>query len=162
MEKIAFQNQTYYLTWHASDRMPEGVIKQVSGYIFNADNELLIVKVGDHWTIPGGTPEGHETPPETLTRELWEEACVIIKEPKLIGHVYVEPEDKSIVPYCQLRYVGFIAEIKEFTADFEASRRLFIPCDKISDYITWHDSSVFQAELAAAQQHLKADTHEIL
>ena len=160
MEKIIFHNQTYYLTWHASDQVPEGVIKQVSGYIFNADNELLIVKVGDHWTIPGGTPEGDETPLETLTRELREEACVTIKAPNLIGHVHVEPENQSIAPYFQLRYASNIGEMKGFSADFEASARLFIPCEKVSGYITWHDSSVFQAELTTAQEHFRVGLSE--
>lgn len=150
MEKISFDGKDYQLTWHETNTLPNGVIKQVSGYVFNDDGELLIVKSGKHWTIPGGKPEGEETPNETLTREIIEEAAVDIKDTSLFGYVEVMPEEDPDDVYYQLRFFARVDAIHDFTSEFETSERLFVPLEQVKDYIKWFDSAIFQKEFTKA------------
>ena len=84
---------------------------QVSGYVFNEKNQLLIVKGGNTWTVPGGHPEPNETQQQTLERELMEEACVTLKDIKYIGAVEVVENGET---YYQLRYTAKVADVLPF------------------------------------------------
>ena len=150
MEKITFADQIYYLIWHSTNCLPNENITQVTGYIFNESDELLIVKVGENWTIPGGTPNIGETPLETLKREVIEEANVTLQATKIMGYVEVIPENKQDNSHYQARYVCSVDQVKPFTNKFESSARKFIKLENISDYIKWHDSQTFRSQLKEA------------
>ena len=91
---------------------------QVSGYIFNDKNQLLIVKNGKTWTVPGGHPEAGETQLQTLDRELMEEACVTLKDVHYLGAVEVVENDDT---YYQLRYTARVKEELPFKQEWEIS-----------------------------------------
>ena len=153
MEKITFNDQVYFLTWHKARAVPHGYITQVSGYIFNENDQLLIVKVEEDWTIPGGKPEGNETPVETLKREVIEETNVTIYKPLKIGHVEVLPQGNQGGIYFQLAYTD---QIEPFTSEFESSERRFINVNDVKDYIKWYESTVFQSELDEASKAIQS------
>ena len=104
MSKYEKLSESCKIMWKENFNLTTEKYTQVSGYIFNDKNEMLIVKNGDTWTVPGGHPELYEYTIGTLVREVMEEACVSIKNIKYLGAVeVVESNDK----YYQLRYIAF-------------------------------------------------------
>jgi 8-oxo-dGTP pyrophosphatase MutT (NUDIX family) len=87
------------ILWKEGFELTTEKYTQVSGYIFNDENELLIVKNGKTWTIPGGHPELGETTKGTLIREVMEEACVELKDIKYLGAVEVIEGKETYINY---------------------------------------------------------------
>lgn len=121
---------------------------QVSGYIFNEENQLLIVKNGKTWTIPGGHPEVGENYIETLTREIMEEACITIKDIKYLGAVEVIENDEK---YYQLRYVAKINKILPLKEEWEINERKFIDLGDLNKYITWSNGITFSSQIESVK-----------
>lgn len=118
---------------------------QVYGVCFNKSGEILVInEKGDgRWKIPGGTPEEGETPEETLTRELMEEADVALRQLLPVGAQLVEDPnnpDADKRRYYQLRYAGIISELKEQTPDPDGGKiypRKFVPSENINQLVGW-------------------------
>ncbi len=125
---------------------------QVSAYVFNENNELLIVRNENTWTVPGGHPENTEKPSETLARELMEEACVTLKEEQYIGAVEVVENGET---YYQLRYVARVNELLPFSQEWEISERLFVSLEDLPNYIKWSKGITFAAQIQSALKALK-------
>ena len=121
---------------------------QVSGYVFNDKNQLLIVKNGKTWTIPGGHPEQNETKLQTLSRELMEEACVTLKDIHYLGAVEVVEKGET---YYQLRYTAKIDELLPFNQEWEISERLFVDLEDLPKYITWSKGITFAGQIQSAK-----------
>ena len=128
--------------------------KQVSGYVFNDNNELLIVKNKDTWTIPGGHPEVYEYTTGTLIREIMEEACVSINKIKYLGAVEVVENDET---YYQLRYIARVKDVLEFVKEWETSERKFVKLKDLNQYIKWYDGFTFRAQLETIKRVLNED-----
>ena len=125
---------------------------QVSGYVFNEHGDLLIVKNGDTWTIPGGHPEPGETRLDTLGRELMEEACITLKDVNYLGAVEVIENDEK---YFQLRYTAKVDNLLDFNQEWEISERKFVPLDELSKYIKWANGVTFSAQIKSARDFWK-------
>src|SRR5574344_369549 len=117
---------------------------QVSGYIFNEDNQLLIVKKDETWTIPGGHPERYETSYGTLVREVMEEACVTLKDIKYLGSVEVLDNDEK---YYQMRYTAKTESVLPFVEEFEINERKFVDLKDLNQIITWSDGITFNEQI---------------
>ena len=89
MKKYEAISENCKIIWRENYKLKNERYTQVSGYVFNEKNQLLIFKNGNTWTIPGGHPEKNGTKENTLKRELMEEACVTLKDIKYIGAVMV-------------------------------------------------------------------------
>jgi len=148
-EKITFGDKNYKFTWVKDGSISGNNVTQVSGYIFNDDKELLIVK-NKNWTIPGGHPEEGETHIETLKRETLEESQVEIGNIEYLG--YVESLDiQTNQKNYQLRFVARVKKENSFKGDFETSERAFVKPGKLVDYIPWASGKVFSAEVKDAE-----------
>lgn len=124
---------------------------QVSGYVFNDKNQLLIVKNGKNWVIPGGHPEFNETHVETLKREVMEEACVTLKDIKYLGAVEVVENSET---YYQLRYTASVLNVLPFKNEWETSERIFVDLEDLHLYIKWSKGIVFSQQIESAKKVL--------
>jgi ADP-ribose pyrophosphatase YjhB (NUDIX family) len=145
-EQISFECK---MRWLEEFKLNGEKYTQVSGYIFNDKNELLIVKNGDNFTIPGGHPEINEKPIETLIREIMEEACVKIKNIKYLGAVEIVEKNET---YYQLRYTAQSSEILPFKTDWETSERLFVKLENLHKYIKWSKGITFNQQIDSARK----------
>ena len=151
MEKYEQISPNCKIMWKPNFNLTTEKYTQVSGYIFNENNELLIVRNKENWTIPGGHPELYEYTLGTLIREVMEEACVSIKDIKYLGAVeVVENKEK----YYQLRYFARIKEIHEFNDELEVSERKFVKLEDLQKYIVWSNGETFKVQLEAAKKYI--------
>ena len=144
------------ILWREGFKITSQKHSQVSAYIFDDKNRLLIVKNENTWTIPGGHPKKDETYLQTLQREVMEEACITIKDVKYLGAVEVVENGKT---YYQLRYTAKVAEMLPFTQSYETSERLFVNLNNLPKYITWSNGITFIKQLNCAKkyQQIKQD-----
>lgn len=87
-EEIAHRdaNGDWILTWHPPPIAPEGIPHGAAGICVTDDGGIVLISEdGERWSIPGGRPEGNETPEATLRREMWEEACATVVAATLLG-----------------------------------------------------------------------------
>jgi len=76
----------WLLSWHPPLALPEGTPDGSTGVCITGDGDVVLVSPnGEHWSLPGGRPEGDETWEETLHREMLEEACAIVIRARLLG-----------------------------------------------------------------------------
>ena len=152
-EIIFYNHKRFDLKWIALEDMNsklENILtRQCSGYFFDKDRNLLLVKKKNgHWSIPGGKPEIGETNSQTLIRELAEESsqnCSFLKE---IGLVLVKDEDDT--EYLQRRFFGLIDKKSNFEAQTETNEIKFVAINEIEKYISYFKGLTFQAELKEA------------
>ena len=148
MKNYEFLSENCKICWIENFKINEEKYTQVSGYIFNDKNELLIVKNGKTWTIPGGHPEPNESQLETLEREIMEEACITIKDIRYIGAVEVVENGQT---YYQLRYTAKVSDILPFKNEWETSERLFVSLEKLNEYISWSNGITFSQKIESAK-----------
>ncbi len=87
-EEIALlaNDQDWIVSWHSPLTPPKGTPHGASGLCVTGDGGIVLISQdGEHWDVPGGRPEGHETLEETLRREVLEEACATVVRAKLLG-----------------------------------------------------------------------------
>ena len=75
MKNYEILSENCKLCWIENFELKGEKYTQVSGYIFNDKNQLLIVKSGKTWSVPGGHPEQGETQVETLERDYGRGKC---------------------------------------------------------------------------------------
>lgn len=136
------------ICWRENFNLTNEKYTQVSGYIFNEENQLLIVKSGDTWTIPGGHPERGESQLDTLIRESMEEASVTLKMISYLGAVEVVENEK----YYQLRYTAKVNEILDFDKKWETSERKFVNLEELQNYIKWSKGIMFSRQIESAKK----------
>jgi len=125
---VTWQGVDYVISYRATqdDTIPT---TSCCGFCF-LGNRLLVVRHRQRgFDIPGGHHEAHETPEETLQREVLEEACVVICAPLRLGSVLVTRVEASAVS----KYPGF-AQMRFFVADIR-TQLLFRPTDEIDQRI---------------------------
>lgn len=150
MENYEQISENCKLLWIDKFQLKNEKYTQVSGYIFNDKNQLLIVRNGKTWTIPGGHPEPGENQLETLNRELMEEACITVDNVEYLGAVEVVENDEK---YYQLRYTARVKEIFLFKEEWEISERLFVDLEELHKYITWSKGVTFSKQIEAAKKY---------
>lgn len=151
MEKYEQISKNCKIRWEPNFNLTVEKYTQVSGYIFNENNELLIVKSNNTWTIPGGHPELYEYTLGTLIREVMEEAYISIKDIKYLGAVEVIENDER---YYQLRYFARVKEIFEFKKEWEINERKFVKLEDLNKYITWSEGITFKEQIESAKSLL--------
>ena len=149
MEKYEQISKDCKMMWKPNFKLTTQKYTQVSGYVFNENNELLIVKNKESWTIPGGHPERYEYPIGTLVREVMEEACVSIKDLKYLGAVEVVKKGET---YYQLRFFARVDKVHDFKDEWEVSERKFVKLEDLDKYIPWANGVTFKAQIEIAKE----------
>ena len=152
MQEYEQISEKWKMLWRDGFEIANQKYTQDSGYVFNDDNQLLIVKNGKTWTIPGGHPEQGETQLETLHRELMEEACVTLDNINYLGAVEVVENGET---YYQLRYTTRVKELLPFNQEWEICERLFVNLDDLPNYIKWANGVTFKAQIDSARAFWK-------
>ena len=143
-------NETTKMLWCENIKLVSELKTQVSGYIFNDQNQLLIVN-NKNWTIPGGHFEIGEEEIDTLNREAMEESYVTLKDIKYLGAVHVSENNQD---YYQMRYTARINEIKPFLGEWEVSERKFVDVNELAKYIKWANGTTFKAQITSALKQM--------
>ena len=141
MKNYEILSESCKLCWIDNFEIKGEKYTQVSGYVFNDNNQLLIVKSGKTWTVPGGHPEKGETQIQTLEREIMEEACVTIKDIIENGETYY-----------QLRYTAKVKDILPFKGEWETEERLFVDLNDLANYIKWCKGITFSQQIEASKK----------
>lgn len=96
-------------------------------FVFDEHNKILAIKNNRGWDIPGGKVESNEKPSMTAIREVFEEASVVVDNPKLFHAQEFESLGWNIAYYrC------YIVKINPFQKKFETTERKFM---SISDFL---------------------------
>ncbi|MFA4826997.1 MAG: NUDIX domain-containing protein [Candidatus Shapirobacteria bacterium] len=128
-------------TWIPTDDIKKfQPITQVYGVCLNAKNEALICREPGktNWGLPGGTPEGEESPIETLEREFMEEVDVKLTQIEPIGVQKVTIPESPI--YYQARFYCRVKKILPQTLDPDTGllyERQFVPILELNKYLNW-------------------------
>lgn len=129
-------------------------VKQASGFIFNENNEMCLVKISgkDSWALPGGRPEDFDSCFEdTFVREVLEEADLKIKDILPVGYVKCVPRKNPESFFYQLRYIAKVEAVQEQTIDpatGKITERMFIKPEDFQKYSNWGESGIIQLEKA--------------
>jgi len=156
---VNWRNQIYELNWNDDINFKNlDNVTQVYGFLFDKDNNLLIVNPKRSWRLPGGKPEDGESYEDTLVRESEEEADVEIGDLIPIGFIKAVPKSNNCEKgiHYQLRFVGRIKKIKPQTIDVAEgliNERKFIKPENFLKYCDWGDFG--KAQLNIALQKLK-------
>jgi len=154
-----FNGQKITMTWIEGDSIENlNPITQIYGICFNEKGEILVCREGHdgQWQLPGGTPERNETIQQTLERELLEEVDVKIKNFKVLGYQKIEypnnPNKDEGGEFYQVRCICKVEELLPQTSDPATGNtweRMFVPSDKITEYVKWGEvgETMFKAAI---------------
>ena len=127
-------------------------INQVYGFIFNNNNEILLVSHKDLiWSIPGGHTEMNETPINTLIRECYEETGAIV-DPKDCIPFFLQKAYKKIdgvwkFDEVQVRYIVKTAKFEKFISDPDLENPIlyqkFFSIPSLKEFLKWGTTTDF-------------------
>lgn len=132
-------------------------------YCYNQDGDICVVfgDKGDEWQMVGGGREEGETPIQTLTREVMEEAQGELKDVEFLHLTYADMfEDDGVTPLTyeqklkyvegprnllpNIRYIGELINYENFVPckyNDEITERKFIPVSEMPQHFAWMHSS---------------------
>lgn len=142
------------ITWHPGLALTGAErVTQVYGLCLTSDHQLLLVSQdGESWTLPGGRPEPGETHVDTLTREVWEEACARVTAQRYLGaQRVVDPSEGA--PYYQLRYLARVT-VEPFRPRHEMRHRRLVDLEAAKRLLWGGTSRIGTHLLEQAQQHI--------
>ncbi len=142
---LTYKNVDYRIDVHFKTDFPNlKNISQVYGVILNENNEILLVYgEQDGWILPGGSIEPGETLLDTLHREVYEEAAVIIDKhsitPLFYQDVFKKENKKWIFDTTQVRYFAKVKCVEKFKKDPDGYIRLqkFVQYTELHKYLLW-------------------------
>ncbi|WP_243371063.1 NUDIX domain-containing protein [Microvirga solisilvae] len=130
---------TRFLTWglHTYWRFARGMTLGVRAVVLDSQNRVFLIRhtYVPGWHLPGGGVETGETAIDALTRELVEEACIVLDEPPALAGVFfnsrVSRRDHVLV-YVARRFTV----LAEKQPDREIAEAGFFPLDNLPEGTT--------------------------
>lgn len=124
-------------------------VRQVYGFVFNSDGQILVLEDDGKFNLPGGKPENGETFAKTLIREVAEEVQISIFPPEYLGYQLVAGDDG----FAQVRLIALIDQIRPQEMDPSTGRlykRLWVPPTHSNNLLKWSESG--DQQIASAVQ----------
>lgn len=84
------RGQDWRISWHPPALPPpDGGNHGSAALCFAQDGQVVVVSEdgGFSWVMPGGRPEAGEDLRQTLGREVFEEACAVVEDARLLGYM---------------------------------------------------------------------------
>jgi 8-oxo-dGTP pyrophosphatase MutT (NUDIX family) len=133
---------TFY-RWIGSE-VPEDLdIRQVYGFVFNPNGQILLLEDEGIFNLPGGKPENGESMLETLSREAAEETQITITSPEYLGYQLITTEEE----FAQVRMIALVDQILPPKPDPSTGReylRLWVPPKQSNELLNWGESGDLQ------------------
>ena len=128
----------YRIAWFDPPfRPPLDETTQALGICFTSDRRIVLVTWnGEHWSLPGGSPEPGETLKHTLAREVREEACARVVSSRYIGCQRVNELYDERPAYYQTRFWARV-ELDEFRPEHEMTARLLVAPEDFRATLFW-------------------------
>lgn len=130
--------------------VPEALeIRQIYGFVFNPNGQILLLEDEGIFNLPGGKPENDESMFETLIREAAEEIQITITLPKYLGYQLVTTDEE----FAQVRLLALIDQVLPTMPDPSTGRRylrLWVPPTQSNELLKWGESGNLQIASAAA------------
>jgi 8-oxo-dGTP pyrophosphatase MutT (NUDIX family) len=129
--------QDWLVSWHPPPTPPEGTPHGAAGVCVTGDDQLVLISHdGEHWGFPAGRPEGHESPEETLRREMLEEACATVTGARLLGFARSECINGSQHGLVLVRsYWRADVDIAPWTPMYEIRHRRVVAAAEATDHV---------------------------
>lgn len=137
-EIVVVDGARYRVGWFDPPFLPPPAeTTQALGICFTADSRIVLVTWNDtDWTLPGGTIEPGETLEQTLTREVFEEACARVRACGYIGCQRVEHLEDDRPAYYQTRFWARV-ELEPFEPAHEMTARMLVRPGEFLDTLFW-------------------------
>lgn len=137
------------MTWHEQEPPASRPVKQVYGYCFNKQGDILLIDDEGVYGLPGGKPEDSESWEETLRREVLEEAQAKVDSITYLGYQLVEGDGDT--PYAQVRMFARVEELFPVAVDPATGRqyrRTFHKLREACRLLSWGESGRRQIQAA--------------
>ena len=141
---------------HEGERPPpDGTPASAGAVCVTADGDCLLVTEDPEWGwhVPGGRPEGDETPERTLAREVREEACATVVDCELlITHELLELDDlRTVIDHRWSPAFWARVELDPWAPEHEKTDRRLVPLTDVNDDLHWEAPTYLRwLELARA------------
>jgi 8-oxo-dGTP pyrophosphatase MutT (NUDIX family) len=131
---------------------PEHLVTQSYGFCFTPEGAVVLVQADDgFWNLPGGQVEPGERPPDTLAREVAEEACARVTECEYLAcqHVWDPQAPDGRTSHYQTRWWARV-ELDPWQPHYETVQRRAVPPDRVLSSLSWRSTAIAEMLLNAA------------
>lgn len=153
-EALATQSagQRWLVTWYPPGTAVTGRPHGSTGVCLGDNGQDLVLISPDqiYWGLPGGRPEGTETPRQTLEREMREEACVEVLDARLLGFSRSEctqGQEQGLVVVRSFWCAQ--VKIEPWQPEFEIPYRRVVPAARATDFLNEPDTVATRVSLRA-------------
>jgi ADP-ribose pyrophosphatase YjhB (NUDIX family) len=154
-EQLAIRSDggDWLVAWHPPSTVPAGTPHGANAFCVTAKDAVVLISTdGEHWGWPGGRPEDAESWEETLRREIFEEACAIVLDARLLGFCRAVCRTGSETGRVLVRSVWRAnVELLPWEPRFEIAHRRVVPASELRAHL-WMEEGFERIYLRALSE----------